>query len=134
MNQVFLEMFKKGGKTPCKEAKWFASDVLSPGADDKQDFLVTNVSKICGELQLGCYSLKHGQTRMLLWTRAHIYVQNMHAHTFIPGGWSQVAGEVLEIFISRWPQSGFMSNWEDVLLVLGCKVLQKKKKINQEIV
>lgn len=48
-----------------------------------------------------------------------------HTHSLgmVSGG-----GEVLEIFISRWPQSGFISNWAEILVVVGYKVLQKKQK------
>lgn len=38
----FYQSHKKGEKTPCKEAKWFCSDVLPRSADDKQGFLITN--------------------------------------------------------------------------------------------
>lgn len=57
----------------------------------------------------------HTHTHSLSRTHACTHT---HSLGMVSGG-----GEVLEIFISRWPQSGFISNWAEILVVLGYKVL-----------
>lgn len=57
-------------------------------------------------------------------THIHTYI---HTHSFSGNGY-RWGGRILELFIFRYPESGFIRKWTGILVILGHKVLLKKQE------